>query len=118
MVTEKTYKALKVLESTNPIKTMAANTFAVLMWGGDEDKKYLFTAVSNSGNGAAAGKKAWLCAGSYLGKLEKKKLVRWQPRVLGACCAGYTITQAGRNEIREYERTHGEGQGEGVGTPA
>ena len=118
MITEKTYKALKVLESTNPIRTMTANSFAILLWGGDEDKKYLFTAVSNGGHGGAAGKKAWLCAGSLLGRLAKKGFVRWQPRIQGVCSAGYTITQAGRKEIEEYERINGEGKGKGAGVTA
>ena len=104
MITEKTYKALKVLEKTNTLKTMTANSFAILLWGMDESKSYLFTAVSNGGNGACSGKKAWLCAGSFLGRLAKKGLVHWQPRIQGACSAGYAITQAGRDAIAEYER--------------
>ena len=35
----------------------------------------MHTKVSNQGNGATSGKAAWLCAGSYLAKLEKLGLV-------------------------------------------
>jgi len=108
MITEKTYKALKVLESTSVIDVMTATTFAIKYWGNDEDKRYLFTAVTNNGNGACAGKKGWLCAGSLLGKLEKKKLVRWECRRDGSH-RGYFLTNIGRQAVEEYERSHGEG---------
>ena len=80
MITAKTYKALKILEHTRNLRVMTAKDFALAFWGNDESKQYLFTAVSNSGNGACSGKKAWLCAGSYLSALYKRKLVVWRPR--------------------------------------
>jgi len=104
MITTKTYKALKVLEVTkNYCMVMSANNFAMKFWGDDPDKKYLFTAIANSGNGACAGKKAWLCAGSYLSKLQKRKLVRWESRNPGYHGTGYKITKHGLEAIKEYE---------------
>lgn len=103
MITAKTYRALKLLEHTQRFdKVMTAHDFALAFWGNDADKEYLFTAVSNSGNGACSGKKAWLCAGSYLSALYKRGLTRWRPR-----CdyhpTGYEITKAGMQAIKEYE---------------
>ena len=72
MITPKQAKALAILRD-HPGCT--ANTFAALYFT-DASQETLFTAVSNQGNGACAGKKAWLCAGSLLGKLTKKGLVR------------------------------------------
>lgn len=71
-MTLKTYKALKILHN-NPFIT--ASRFASLYYVGKE-YEYLFTAISNQGNGACAGKKAWLCAGSFLGRLYKEGVVR------------------------------------------
>lgn len=95
--------ALKVLENTSPVAPMTANLFAHQLWGGDETKRHLFTAVSNSGNGACSGKKAWLCAGSLLGKLAKRGLVRWTPERKGYNHNGYFLTNKGRQELTQYE---------------
>lgn len=104
-ITPNTYKALKILEVTkNYSVVMSAMTFAIRFWGKDPNKEYLFTAVSNNGNGACSGKKAWLCAGSYLSKLSKKGLIRWHPANLGYHSAGYAITQNGLKAIKEYEQ--------------
>lgn len=106
MITEKTYKALKILEPTkNYSVVMSAFVFANHFWGNDPEKQYLFTATTNSGNGASSGKKAWLCAGSYLSKLAKKKLVRWTPSLEGYHGTGYQITSHGLQAIKEYEHT-------------
>lgn len=108
MITEKTYKALKVLENTSFSNPMTANSFALILWGEDEDKRYLFTAVSNGGNGACAGKKAWLCAGSMLGRMAKKGLVKWYSRTLSGTNTGYCITNMGKRSVEEYEKYHKE----------
>lgn len=100
MITYKTYKALKCLEHTKVDIPMSAHLFAHRYWGEDENKRYLFTAVTNSGNGATSGKKAWLCAGSLLSKLAKRGLVMWLCRPYH----GYTITSKGLDAIREYEQ--------------
>jgi hypothetical protein len=105
MITEKTYKALKILAPTiNFSVVMSAFTFANKFWGDDPEKQYLFTAVSNNGHGASASKKAWLCAGSYLSKLAKKGLVKWNPSVKGYHGTGYAITHEGLKAMKEYEQ--------------
>ena len=71
MLTDKQAKAIRILRD-NPYIT--ANRFAMLYFDTPEHE-YLFTAVSNQGNGACAGKKAWLCAGSLLGRLKKQLYV-------------------------------------------
>ena len=107
MITEKTYKALKVLLPTKDFAVvMSANNFAQRLWGNDPEKQYLFTAVTNGGNGACAGKKAWLCAGSYLSKLAKKRFVRYTTRHEGYHGSGYQITKQGLEAIKEYESCH------------
>ena len=65
----------KALEILNKSSSLTAGSFAVQYYT-EPRHQYLFTAVSNQGNGACAGKKAWLCAGSFLGKLCKEGLAR------------------------------------------
>lgn len=98
MLTETAYKALKAIEDGNPTfrRGASAMTIAVAVWGEDPGKQYLFTAVSNQGNGACAGKKAWLCAGSLMGKLIKQGLARKGEY-------GYYLTEMGRKAVYEYE---------------
>lgn len=48
-----------------------------------EEFPILHDAVTNTGNGACSGKKLWLCAGSYLAKLRKKKLLWYDPKTIG-----------------------------------
>lgn len=71
----KTRKALEILRD-HP--GLSANRFATEYFDAPQHN-YLFTAVSNQGEGACAGKKAWLCAGSILGKLRKQGLVTPDP---------------------------------------
>lgn len=55
----------------------------------------MHTSSKNQGNGACYGKAAWLCGGSYMGKLSKKGWVRYDfPG------NGYKLTSKGR-EIAE-----------------
>lgn len=99
MITNNVYKALRILEKAG-IEGVTASGFAVSYYT-EPKHGYLFTAVSNQGNGACAGKKAWLCAGSYLGRLVKKGLVRKRiPREAGA--VRFTVTNEGISAIREY----------------
>ena len=77
IITPKARRALEILATAGePLRGygMTANTFAAQYYAGT-DKEYLLTAVSNQGEGACAGKKAWLCAGSYLARLVKQGLV-------------------------------------------
>lgn len=75
IITPKTRKALEILRDHPGI---TANRFAQEYFTGAEHE-YLFTAVSNQGEGACAGKKAWLCAGSLLGRLRKRGLAAPAP---------------------------------------
>ena len=105
MITEKTYKALKLLAAwTNWNTPIMAKDFAWLLWGDEPDKRYLFEARTNTGNGACVGKKAWLCAGSLLGKLSKQGLAK---SVIIGCKYGYCITSKGKDEIMKYEEKGG-----------
>lgn len=94
-------KALEILYRSPNI---TANRFAHLFYTGT-DKEYLLDAVSNQGNGACAGKKAWLCAGSYLAKLAKKGLViKRYPRNGGP--GRYELTHKGYNAVHGRSATH------------
>lgn len=94
MLTPKQRKALAVLDA-NP--RITASRFAQLYFD-EPEHDYLHAAVSNQGNGACAGKKAWLCAGSLLGKLAKKGFVfadkRKSPTV-------FSLSEAGRVELQQ-----------------
>jgi hypothetical protein len=75
MLTEKQSRALAIL-TEHPYIT--ARMFGEYYFDSPEHG-YLHTAVSNQGEGACAGKKAWLCAGSLLGKLRKEGYVNIKP---------------------------------------
>lgn len=92
MITEKTYKALTIIRDN---KRLRATEFAQKMWG--DTKTNMFVKVSNTGNGATSGKAAWLCAGSYIGRLKKMKLVAYPS------FEGYDLTDKGREAIKEFE---------------
>ena len=72
MLTKKQLKALAILK-LHPDVT--AGAFALFYYT-EPEYEYLFTACSNQGNGACRGKKAWLCAGSLLGRLIEKGWVK------------------------------------------
>lgn len=102
MITDKTYKALKILSTATWERPMHAKDFALLLCGSDPSKEHLFNAHTNTGNGACSGKKAWLCAGSLLSKLSKRGLAyrfvrnreEWH---------GYLLAEKGKQAIWEYE---------------
>ena len=87
-----TIKALTILRDNTNI---TAGRFAQLYFDQPE-QEYLFTAVSNQGNGACAGKKAWLCAGSLLGRLAKKDFVLKKTYMNPT---RYSLTEKGRKEL-------------------
>ena len=91
-LTPKQAKALSILREHPGV---TAHGFAALYFT-DPSQKTLFTAVSNQGNGACAGKKAWLCAGSILGKLAKKGLVR---RDFGSGTGRFFLTFGGETQL-------------------
>lgn len=97
-MTDKTYKALCLLRE---FPGVTANQFAAKYFTG-KDHKYLFTAVSNQGNGACTGKKAWLCAGSFLGKLQKRGLI-FRDRDMRS----YRLTTAGEEYLEKHDPISG-----------
>ncbi len=92
MITEKTYKALKYLKD-HP--NASYSSFAMEMWPDSN----MHTKSSNTGNGACRGKAAWLCAGSYIGKLKSKKLV-WHSFNQRT----HSITRDGEKAMEEFEK--------------
>ena len=99
MVTKKEYIILKAIASGSYERGINAKAIAFTLWGDDPAYEYLFSACSNQGNGACRGKKAWLCAGSLVGKLRRRELVNYD-----RSCTGYILTRAGRQAIIEYEK--------------
>jgi len=88
MLTEFQKKALAVIKDKPGIKS---KQFAELMWpGSDMHKK-----VSNQGNGACKGKAAWLCGGSYLGKLRAAGLIKHD-----ITSGGNRLTESGEIALR------------------
>lgn len=97
-MTETQYRILKIIGSGTYNHGINAKAIAYTLWRDDPEHDYLFTACSKQGNGACRGKKAWLCAGSLVGKLRKKKLVDYDRH-----CTGYILKPAGRQAINDYE---------------
>ncbi len=89
-------KALTILSRTDWQHPLPARAFALSMWG-DTDTN-MFTSSKNTGNGATRGKAAWLCGGSYLGKLAQKGWVHWTDHP-----TGYYITEKGRQALKESQ---------------
>lgn len=99
MITEKVYKTLKAIEPGSYDHGINAKTVAYALWHDDPDHEYLFSACSNQGNGACRGKKAWLCAGSLIGKLRRAGYVDYD-----RASTGYLLKKPGRQAIAEYEK--------------
>ena len=100
-MTEKEYKILKAIERGSYDRGINAKAIAWTLWGDDPQYEYLFSACSNQGYGACRGKKAWLCAGSLVGKLRKRGLVDYDRH-----CTGYVLCSAGRQALADYEEIH------------
>jgi len=96
-MSESQIKALNILLEHPKINAAA---FAKFMWADSNMHKK----VSNQGHGATRGKAAWLCGGSYMGKLKKKGLVRdvryddYGYILLTSC---YELTEKGKELIKE-----------------
>ena len=88
-------RALDFLKNTSDQRPMTARRFAELMWPGSN----MHTSSKNQGNGATRGKAAWLCGGSYLGKLRKMDLVS------NFSSPGYYITSKGLEKLNESATT-------------
>lgn len=101
MITKKQAKALRIIDGT-PWPGISASRFARAYYD-EPGQQYLFSAVSNQGNGACSGKKAWLCAGSLLGRLTKAGLIYRDYRNE---IPRYTITDKGIQELKNYNENH------------
>lgn len=96
MLTEKQARALKtVAECTGRLGITPA--FFAQTYFDTPEHRHLLTAVSNTGNGACMGKKAWIAAGSVLGRLARSGLLRhtW---------GHYSLSEKGREELAEWEK--------------
>lgn len=95
-------KALMILEDTTFERRLTAPLFAMQMW----PNSTMHTKVSNQGNGACSGKAAWLVAGSYLRRLEKKGFIlvyEGQP-------IEYRISEYGIKLLRDFKETASHGR--------
>lgn len=89
----KTLRALQVVADCKSKLGISAKAFGVKYFDTDEHR-YLLTSVSNIGNGATSGVKAWLQAGSLLSKLANKGLIM---KIWGR----YILTEEGRKVLEE-----------------
>lgn len=89
--TKRMLEALTILDGTGFQHGMSAAQFALKFW----PDHLMHVQVTNQGNGACAGKKGWLQAGSYLRKLQNKGLLKTTLR------QGFYITQQGRDVLKE-----------------
>ncbi len=98
-ITPRTIEALQILRDKKP---KSASGFARLFWPGYN----MHVKGSNAGtHGSRRGNGAWLCAGSYLAKLERRGLVRKQYDPTSIDLFGIaSLTNAGEDALREFER--------------
>ena len=72
--TEKEIKALKIISACKSTLGIRPSAFGFIYFDNPQ-QRHLIEAVSNQGNGACFGKKAWRAAGCILGRLRKKGYV-------------------------------------------
>lgn len=84
-------EALTIIENTKYNNPIGAAKFAQLFWPNSN----MHLKSSNQGNGATRGKAAWLCAGSYFGKLIKKGYAKHDYDF-----SGYYITELGKEVLK------------------
>ena len=65
--------AVKIQSEKKDRIKIKARGFAEKMWNPNAE---IFLSHKGSNNGVQKGKAAWLCAGSYIGRLKKRNLVR------------------------------------------
>jgi hypothetical protein len=87
MITNSQKRALLILKETSITNRMMPREFALKMWPDSN----MHNTTKNTGNGACRGKAAWLCGGSYIGKLAAKG---WVTRGMEDC--GAYLTSDGR----------------------
>lgn len=92
-------KALSWIRDNKGVKPMK---FAKHMWPNSGG----YTRYYNQGNGACSGKGMWLTAGSYVGKLKKKGLVRNYFDPLMPYNSGWALTSKGKEFLKEHDERY------------
>lgn len=93
-ISKRCLEALKIIGD----RKISASEFAQKFWPDSNMHKK----VSNQGHGATRGKAAWLCAGSYMGKLKDKGLVKdalWDKYGNYISGSSYKLTEKGKEII-------------------
>lgn len=99
MLTDKQQKALMIIREHPGLR---ARQFAEFMW----PESNMHRRFSNQGHGAHRGKAAWLCGGSYLGRLRVLGFVKHD-----IFSGGFILTELGEKELKaklEQEGIDGE----------
>ena len=94
--TEKEIKALKIISGFRSIRP---SDFGFIYFDNPQ-QRHLLEAVSNQGNGACYGKKAWRAAGCILGRLRKKGFVY-------SIQGHYALTVLGKELLDKEEENDG-----------
>ncbi len=92
-LTQKEIKALRIVRDCKCLNGIRPKEFGAIYFDTPEHG-YLLTSMSNIGNGATHGVKAWRAAGCILGKLKKKGL-------LGNAWGFYRLTPAGQQALHD-----------------
>lgn len=94
-LTEKEKKALKIVSECKSILGIKPADFGFIYFDNPQ-QRYLINSLSNQGNGACYGKKAWRAAGCILGKLQKKGYVHF-------LWGHYKLTELGKDLLKRSE---------------
>ncbi|MBR4645334.1 MAG: hypothetical protein IKO73_09350 [Bacteroidaceae bacterium] len=89
MISDKTYKILKLLEKGTYLNGICAKWISWKLWGGNPATEHM-----------SYTRKGWLQVGSQIGKLRKKGLVNYDKEF-----TGYYLTREGIKAIEEYEKS-------------
>ena len=89
MISNKTYKILKLLEKGTYLNGICAKWISWKLWGGNPETEHM-----------SYTRKGWLQVGSQIGKLRKKGLVNYDKEF-----TGYYLTREGIKAIEEYEKS-------------
>ena len=89
MITDNTYKLLKLLENGTYLEGICAKWLSWSLWGGNLETEHM-----------SYTRKGWLQVGSQMGKLRKRGFVTYDKNF-----TGYYLTNKGKKAIKEYEST-------------
>ena len=87
MITDKTYKLMKLLEKGTYFEGICAKWISWKLWGGNPETEHM-----------SYSRKGWLQVGSQVGKLRKQGLVTYDKYF-----TGYYLTREGKKAIEHYE---------------